>query len=151
MSVTGNPLQPTIFERSRPGRGAGTRLPAPRRTPSIGCRPRPAGQGPRRCPRSTRRRSSGTTSHLSPAQLVVDTGFYPLGSCTMKYNPKVERAGGAPARLRRRCTRYAARRRPPRARCELLYEAASSALAEICGMDAVTLQPPAGAHGELTA
>jgi glycine dehydrogenase subunit 2 len=77
----------------------------------------------------------------------VDTGFYPLGSCTMKYNPKInEWAARLPG--------FAALH--PFAPDELApgHAAAAmgtgAALAEIGGMKAVTLQPAAGAQGELT-
>ena len=78
----------------------------------------------------------------------VDSGFYPLGSCTMKYNPKVNEA----------VARYAgfAHVHPlqdestVQGAMELLYDLQTS-LVEITGMDEVTLQPAAGAHGEWTA
>jgi len=77
----------------------------------------------------------------------VDKGFYPLGSCTMKYNPRVNElacrmpgfAGLHPLEPET-LTQGALR---------LMYELAGM-LAEITGFDAVTLQPAAGAHGELT-
>ncbi|MEO0073799.1 MAG: aminomethyl-transferring glycine dehydrogenase subunit GcvPB, partial [candidate division WOR-3 bacterium] len=77
----------------------------------------------------------------------VDKGFYPLGSCTMKYNPKVnEQVSRLPGFVDLHpstpdsLTQGALR---------LMYELAT-ALAKITGFDAVTLQPAAGAHGELT-
>lgn len=77
----------------------------------------------------------------------VDSGFYPLGSCTMKYNPKinedVSKYGGfarmhpyQPEKTAQGCL-------------ELLY-AMDKMLAEITGMERVSLQPAAGAHGEMT-
>lgn len=83
---------------------------------------------------------------LSQRNFGVDSGFYPLGSCTMKYNPKVNEDA----------CRYAgfALLHPLQAddtvqgALELLYEM-EQYLAEIAGMDAVTMQPVAGAHGEL--
>jgi glycine dehydrogenase subunit 2 len=77
----------------------------------------------------------------------VDKGFYPLGSCTMKYNPKVNedlcRLPGLTALhpLQPAETIQGALR--------LMYELAEY-LKEISGLDAVSLQPAAGAHGELT-
>ncbi len=77
----------------------------------------------------------------------VDKGFYPLGSCTMKYNPKVNedvcRIDGFSAihPLQPIETIQGA--------LQLMYELAEY-LSEISGMDAVSLQPAAGAHGELT-
>jgi len=86
-------------------------------------------------------------TRLSTFNHGVDTGFYPLGSCTMKYNPKVNEAlsrlpGFAnlhpyqPAEL-------------TQGALQLMYELQQD-LCEIAGMDAFTLQPAAGAHGEMT-
>lgn len=77
----------------------------------------------------------------------VNNGFYPLGSCTMKYNPCINEAAAAlpgftnihplqPADTVRGCLELLAR--------------AEESLCEITGMDAMTFQPAAGAHGELT-
>lgn len=84
---------------------------------------------------------------LSKMNYGVDDGVYPLGSCTMKYNPKVNEDV---ARLPGLCRLH------PRAEddhvqgaLELLYEL-SELLRGIAGMAAVSLQPVAGAHGELT-
>ena len=77
----------------------------------------------------------------------VDDGFYPLGSCTMKYNPKVnEEAAALPGftgihPLQSESSVQGA--------LEVLYET-EKLLCEITGMDAATLQPAAGAHGEYT-
>ncbi len=83
---------------------------------------------------------------LSQRNLGVDTAFYPLGSCTMKYNPKVnEKAAGLPG---------FARLHPwqPEETVQgmlTLFRDLERRLAAITGMDAVSLQPAAGAHGEL--
>ena len=85
-------------------------------------------------------------TRLSQWNYGVDSGFYPLGSCTMKYNPKVNeeaaKMGGfsnihpyTPENLSQGILK-------------LMYEL-QGFLAEITGMDDVTLQPAAGAHGEL--
>ena len=77
----------------------------------------------------------------------VDNGFYPLGSCTMKYNPKINEAvAGLPgfAHLHPLGPEEASQ-----GALRLMW-ALEEALKEIAGMDAVTLQPAAGAHGELT-
>lgn len=77
----------------------------------------------------------------------VNDGFYPLGSCTMKYNPRVNEQVAAlpgftdihplqPTQSAQGCLRA-------------MHEL-QGMLAEICGMDAMTLQPAAGAHGEYT-
>ena len=85
--------------------------------------------------------------NLSQLNYSVDTGFYPLGSCTMKYNPKLnEWAARLPgfANLHPLAPDATAQ-----GTLQLLWEL-EGMLAEISGMDAVTLQPAAGAHGELT-
>lgn len=84
---------------------------------------------------------------LSKRNHGVDSGFYPLGSCTMKYNPKINED----------VARYPgfAQIHPlqdeetVQGAMEMLYNLQTS-LAEITGMDEVTLQPAAGAHGEWT-
>ena len=84
---------------------------------------------------------------LSSLNHSVDNGFYPLGSCTMKYNPKVnEAAARLPgfARLHPLVPEVFAQ-----GALALMYNL-EQYLAEITGMDAVTLQPVAGAHGEYT-
>lgn len=86
-------------------------------------------------------------THLSQKNYGVDSGFYPLGSCTMKYNPKVNeevsRLDGfskvhpyQPEETVQGCL-------------ELLYMT-DKFLSEITGMDRFSLQPAAGAHGEMT-
>ncbi len=85
--------------------------------------------------------------NLSHLNYGVDTGFYPLGSCTMKYNPKLnEWAARLPgfAALHPLAPDAVAQ-----GTLELLWET-EQWLAEISGMRAVTLQPAAGAQGELT-
>jgi glycine dehydrogenase subunit 2 len=85
-------------------------------------------------------------SRLSRLNYGVDTHFYPLGSCTMKYNPKINedmaRLAGF-ARLHPASSPAAAQ-----GALALMHELAGM-LAEISGMDAVSLQPAAGAQGEL--
>jgi glycine dehydrogenase subunit 2 len=86
-------------------------------------------------------------TRLSTWNYAIDLGLYPLGSCTMKYNPRVneyvariEGLAGAhpyqPEALSQGCMR--------------IQQQLETFLAEITGMDAVTVQPAAGAHGELT-
>jgi len=85
-------------------------------------------------------------SRLSQMNYGLDTHFYPLGSCTMKYNPKINedmaRLAGF-ARLHPLTPESLSQ-----GALRLMYELASM-LAEIAGMDAVSLQPAAGAQGEL--
>ena len=86
-------------------------------------------------------------TELSTRNFGIDTGFYPLGSCTMKHNPRDQRAARRAARLPRPPPAPGGGRRPGRARlCWELQEI----LAEITGLDAVSLQPAAGSQGELT-
>jgi len=77
----------------------------------------------------------------------LDSGFYPLGSCTMKYNPKVNEE------IARMIGFAQLHPYTPegltQGSLKLMYEL-ESFLAEITGMDCATLQPAAGAHGELT-
>src|SRR5580765_3039240 len=86
-------------------------------------------------------------SRLSQMNYGVDTHFYPLGSCTMKYNPKInEDMARLPgfARLHPLTPEEASQ-----GALQLMGEL-GEILAEIVGMDAVSLQPAAGAQGELT-
>ncbi len=86
-------------------------------------------------------------TRLSQWNFGVDSGTYPLGSCTMKYNPKINDkqarlagfAGAHPLLPEEVC----------QGPLRLMFEL-ERLLAEITGMDAVSLQPAAGAHGELT-
>ncbi len=86
-------------------------------------------------------------TRLSQKNHAIDINMYPLGSCTMKYNPKINEA----------VARYPgfARLHPyqpestVQGALELMFDL-QEMLAEISGFDAVTLQPAAGAHGELT-
>ena len=86
--------------------------------------------------------------NLSTLNMCVDSHFYPLGSCTMKYNPKRnERLASLPGLLNLHPYQPEA---TIQGMLELLY-GAQRMLAEIAGLEAVSLQPAAGAHGELTA
>lgn len=84
---------------------------------------------------------------LSNKNYGVDTGFYPLGSCTMKYNPKInEDMASLPGFTGiHPCQPVDT----VQGALEMMYRL-SEMLAEITGMEKVTLQPAAGAHGELT-
>ena len=87
-------------------------------------------------------------TNLSTQNMSVDTHFYPLGSCTMKYNPKRnERLASLPGMID--LHPYQAEQ-TIQGLLELLHEF-EEMLSEISGLDAVSLQPAAGAHGELTA
>lgn len=89
---------------------------------------------------------------LSQKNFGVDSGFYPLGSCTMKYNPKVcERVVRYPGffDLHPLLPQLPSGQTLVEGALEVLYEM-DMMLQEICGMAGFTLQPLAGAHGELT-
>ncbi len=86
-------------------------------------------------------------TRLSILNYGVDSGFYPLGSCTMKYNPKInEFAARLPGFSH--LHPYQPEEQAQGA-LKLMYET-QRYLAEITGMDSFTLQPAAGAHGEFT-
>ena len=84
---------------------------------------------------------------LSDKNFCIEKGFYPLGSCTMKYNPKVNELLANLEGFT--CLHPLADDEDCQGALELMYKL-QEALKEITGMDAVTLQPAAGAHGELT-
>ncbi|EHL2750896.1 aminomethyl-transferring glycine dehydrogenase subunit GcvPB, partial [Listeria monocytogenes] len=86
-------------------------------------------------------------TNLSNHNFGVDSGFYPLGSCTMKYNPKInEKVARFPGFANIHPNQPES---SVQGALELLYDLQTS-LVEITGMDEVTLQPAAGAHGEWT-
>jgi glycine dehydrogenase subunit 2 len=137
-----NLREPLIFELSKPGRSAGTQFP-------------PQVAGSAQVPANLRRSTSAKLPEVSELQAVrhytrlsqmnfsIDTHFYPLGSCTMKYNPKA-------------CNTYAMlpeflSRHPlgpePQGFLACMYEL-QEMLQEITGMPAVSLTPMAGAQGE---
>src|SRR5579862_3791675 len=85
-------------------------------------------------------------THLSQRNYSIDSGFYPLGSCTMKYNPKInEDVARMPGFAR---LHPSVPDKQAQGALEVLYNM-QEILTEISGMDATTLQPAAGAHGEL--
>jgi glycine dehydrogenase subunit 2 len=86
--------------------------------------------------------------NLSGRNMSIDTNFYPLGSCTMKYNPKRhERLAALPGWADLHPLQHDD---SCQGMLELLWNL-QNILGEIAGLDAVSLQPAAGAHGELTA
>ncbi len=86
-------------------------------------------------------------TRLSQENYGVDTGIYPLGSCTMKYNPKVCDAIAGSHKIQE----LHPYQNPTNLQgiLQIMYDA-SKFLANIVGMDEITLQPAAGAHGEYT-
>ena len=85
-------------------------------------------------------------SGLSRKNHSVDSGFYPLGSCTMKYNPKMNEEAAALQGFSQ--LHPYQEENTIQGALELMYNLQNS-LCEITGMDAFSLQPAAGAHGEL--
>ena len=137
-------VEPMIFELSKPGRRA-IRFPEPDvpETPLPGELARESLNWPEVSEIDVIRHFT----RASQKNHAIDINFYPLGSCTMKYNPKINEV----------VARYPgfAQLHPyqpessVQGALELMYEL-QELLAEISGFDAVTLQPAAGAHGELT-
>ena len=134
-----------IFELSQPGR-RGYSLPKNR-------------FGDYEVPDSMRRKSDAALpecdemtvvrhyTNLSANNFGVDNGFYPLGSCTMKYNPKInEEMASLPQFVNLHPLQPADTTRGAEAVCTLL----SKSLCALTGLHAFTLKPFAGAHGELT-
>ncbi|HLY86555.1 MAG TPA: aminomethyl-transferring glycine dehydrogenase subunit GcvPB [Gaiellaceae bacterium] len=86
-------------------------------------------------------------TELSTRNFGVDTGFYPLGSCTMKYNPRInERLAALPGFARMHPLQEEG---GAQGALELMWRL-QEILAEVTGLDAVSLQPAAGSQGELT-
>lgn len=135
-----------IFEISKPGR-RGYSLPEP----FAKC------QGADAIPATLRREKAPELPQVSEVDVVrhytnlsqmnfgVDTGFYPLGSCTMKYNPKInEEIAAMPAFAGLHPLQKDLKG------VDAIYEGMDKALAAITGMKHFTFKPCAGAHGELT-
>ena len=140
-----------IFEKSVPGRRAVRTAPSDADTPvkirGQLLRERPAG-----LPELSELDVVRHFTALSRRNFGVDSGFYPLGSCTMKYNPK---AAECIARYRGFADLHPLLPQLPGG--EMMVQGAlamlhsmDQLLCEICGMKAFTMQPLAGAHGELT-
>ena len=135
-----------IFEISKPGR-RGYSLPEP----CAKC------QGADAIPATLRREKAPELPQVSEPDVVrhytnlsqlnfgVDTGFYPLGSCTMKYNPKINEEIAAMPSF---AGLHPLQKDLPGV--DAVYEGMDKALASITGMKHFTFKPCAGAHGELT-
>jgi len=139
-----------IFEKSRTGRRAITwdALDVPEaHLPAELCRDTPAA-----LPEVSELDVVRHFTHLSQRNVGIDDTFYPLGSCTMKYNPKIaEVAAALPgfAQLHPHLSSAPAYESACQGAYALIHELERQ-LAEIAGMQAASLQPIAGAHGELT-
>jgi glycine dehydrogenase subunit 2 len=138
----------TIYERSQPGRRAFVapdagvpETPLADLIPSRLLRSEPA-----KLPEVAEPEIVRHYNRLSKRNFDLDTGFYPLGSCTMKHNPKLhERVAALPGNARLHPLQH-----PSRAQgaLELMWRL-QDALGEIAGLPHVSLQPSAGSHGEL--
>jgi len=139
-----------IFELSRPGRRAATLPPVDLPVAEV-AELLPADQlagAPPPLPELTEGEVVRHFVNLSTLNMSVDTHFYPLGSCTMKYNPKRnERLASLPGLA---AVHPLQSDNSVQGLLQLLYEL-QEMLAEISGLPAVSLQPAAGAHGELAA
>ncbi|MBQ6075549.1 MAG: aminomethyl-transferring glycine dehydrogenase subunit GcvPB [Lachnospiraceae bacterium] len=134
-----------IFEKSRKGHSVSVLPPLDVETVSL-----PAGmdrESALRLPELSETEISRHYKELVDQVYGVNNGFYPLGSCTMKYNPRIDEEMAslpgftgihplAPAEAT--------------AGCRKVLKEAAELLGEISGMDAMTFQPAAGAHGEFT-
>jgi len=151
-SCTESPMQReravTIYERSQAGRRAAV-------FPKAGVPEPPLEE---LIPASLLRTEPADLPEVSEPEIVrhynrvsrrnfdLDSGFYPLGSCTMKHNPRInERVAALPGHAR---LHPAQRDRRAQGALELMWNLERS-LAEICGLPHVSLQPSAGSHGEL--
>lgn len=103
---------------------------------------------PARLPHVTEVEIARHYSHLASMNFGVDNGSYPLGSCTMKYNPRLNEDA---CRLEGFAGLHPYQPAASAQGALELMVGLSEALAEISGLPAVTLQPAAGAHGELAA
>jgi glycine dehydrogenase subunit 2 len=138
----------TIFQRSKPGRRAFT-------PSSLDVPERPLDE---LIPAPLRRSEAAKLPEISEPEIVrhynrlskrnfdLDTGFYPLGSCTMKHNPKLhERVAALPGNAKLHPFQDPA---DAQGALELMWRL-QYALGEISGLPHVSLQPSAGSHGEL--
>ena len=138
----------TVFQKGAPGRRA------------FSCPPIdvPAQDPEELLPAAMRRAEPARLPELSEPEIVrhyvglskrnfdLDSGFYPLGSCTMKHNPRLhERVAALPGHARLHPLQDDAH---AQGALELMWNL-QRALAEIAGLDHVSLQPSAGSHGEL--
>jgi glycine dehydrogenase subunit 2 len=138
----------TIFEKGRPGRRAFV-------CPDLDVPEKPLDE---LLPARFRRAEAPKLPEISEPEIVrhyvnlskrnfdLDSGFYPLGSCTMKYNPRLhERVTALPGHAKLHPLQD-----PKRAQGALeLMHGLEEALAEVSGLPHVSLQPSAGSHGEL--
>jgi glycine dehydrogenase subunit 2 len=147
--LMGREAEPTLFELSSPGRVAATfrTTGVPEWTAADLVPAAHLSDEPAPIAEVSERDLVAHMTRLSHRQFSVDLGAYPLGSCTMKYNPKL--CDDAVARTGLADVHPAAPPATTQGWMALLADL-ESALCRITGMAAATLQPPAGAAGELT-
>ncbi len=144
MSETWGP-EPLLYEKSRPGRRASS-LPRPD-VLHVAVPERLRRARPPRLPEISEPELVRHFTALADRNFGIDTGFYPLGSCTMKHNPHInERLVSLPG-----FRDLHPHQEPDAAQgaLELMWRL-QEILAEVAGLPAVTLQPAAGSQGELT-
>jgi len=138
-----------IFEKSSPGKRAFDlpRLDVPEVDPreALGTHHRTSGVAG--FPEVSEIEALRHFTRLSTWNYAIDLGMYPLGSCTMKYNPRVNEWV---ARLEGIATEHPLQPEDLSQGCLKVLRLLETCLLEITGMDAITLQPAAGAQGELT-
>lgn len=134
-----------VFEKSRPGRGTSVLPPCEVETVTL--------------PKKDRREKKLHLPELSEGELGrhyselakkthgVNDGFYPLGSCTMKYNPRIDEET---ANLPGFTEIHPLQPEETAQGCLKVLKFSETYLCEITGMDRMTFQPAAGAHGEFT-
>ena len=143
-----------IFEKSVAGRRA-VSIPRLSEAESAGALPLPAAlctDTPPALPEVSELDVVRHFTHLSQTNFSVDKQFYPLGSCTMKYNPRINEKVAALdgfAGLHPMLSQLPGGENLTQGALELLWNA-EHLLCELTGMEAFTMQPMAGAHGELT-
>ncbi|HEY4643568.1 MAG TPA: aminomethyl-transferring glycine dehydrogenase subunit GcvPB [Bacteroidota bacterium] len=141
--------EPLLFEKTRPGR-KGYSLPAldiPAEPDEALIPSKYGRKTPASLPELTENEVVRHFIRISTLNHHIDKGFYPLGSCTMKYNPKVNEAAAAFPGFR---SIHPLEPAPLVQGALQIMDELSGYLKEIVGMEAVSLQPAAGAQGELS-
>jgi glycine dehydrogenase subunit 2 len=134
-----------IYEKSKPGR---TAYSFPRHDLPVPAVPADLQRAePPRLPEVAEFQLVRHFTQLSTRNFGIDTGFYPLGSCTMKHNPRINERLALLAGFRD--LHPLQEEEGAQGALELMWRL-QEILAEVCGLDAVSLQPAAGSQGELT-